>query len=121
MNKLLAAISLLFSISTSIVASEQIKGITIRNSDFEEIHEFDPTEIDAFKFEWDSLTKLVEAPNSEWTHKIDITGGSLKGRWLYNSEDGVMTSLNYFSKPCYRVTNIERFNTLLLGDSEESA
>ncbi len=54
-------------------------------------------------------------PNMNWTHKIDISVSKLKGRWLYNSADGLLSKLNKRLKPSYRIQSNEKFKELLFG------
>ncbi len=55
-------------------------------------------------------------PNKNWTHKIDISASKLMGRWLYNSEDGLLSKLNKRLKPSYRIQDNEKFIALLFGN-----
>ncbi len=59
---------------------------------------------------------VIDAPpNKNWTHRIDISVSKLKGRWLYNSADGLLSKLNKRLKPSYRIQSNEKFKELLFG------
>lgn len=91
--------------------------ITIRDSNFEILRVIDSPELLTKAQElWDSLIRISELPNANWTHKIDIRSGSrsLDGRWLYNRE-GYVAKLNYRLKPAYKVPDVNSFNEIFLS------
>ena len=64
--------------------------------------------------QWNSLIRIGEPPNFNWTHKIDIKYGSGSHRWLYNKE-GYVTMLNKRLKPIFKVSNVKLLNEIFLG------
>lgn len=91
--------------------------ITVRDENFEMLSVINnPGLLAKAQEQWDSLVRIKELPNTNWTHKIDIRSGSrsLNGRWLYNKA-GYIAKLNYQLKPMYKVSDVKVFNEIYLG------
>jgi len=77
-------------------------------------------EIDRFKeFLLNSII-VNEIPNEfdqfDYTHRIYIIGNDLKGKWVYNSNNGFFSKLiSYKVKPVlmFQITNITKFNQFI--------
>lgn len=90
-----------------------ITSIKVLNNDFKVIKIISSqSEILKFQTEWCSLKKIQSPANTNWTNKLDIEGGELSGRWLYNS-NGYISRLNYQLKPSYQVPNAISINKIL--------
>ncbi len=104
---------ILLSFSSYNIIAEEVNEIKILNSDFELINTItDKSDISTFKKEWEHLEKIETPPNYDWTHKIDISGGKLSGRWLYN-QAGYISKLNKQLKPSYKINNATNFKNAL--------
>jgi predicted double-glycine peptidase len=91
--------------------------ITIRDNNFEILRIIDdPGQLAKARKQWNTLVRIKEPPNTNWTHKIDIESSSrfLNDRWLYNKE-GYIARLNYQLKPMYKVSDVKLFNEIYLG------
>lgn len=66
---------------------------------------------------WKQLKPINKLPNSNWTYKLDIESNHMSGCWLYNKE-GYLAKLNYQLEPKYRVEDPNKFNMLILGNTE---
>jgi len=98
-----------------VVASEDITEIKILNTEFKVIKIIkNPNELKLAKNEWGKLVSINSLPNTNWSHKIDITSKSIGGRWLYNKQ-GYLAKLNKQLKPIYKVNNVKTFNKVYLG------
>ena len=93
----------------------KILEITVRNKDFEVIRVVQELEVlkEAEKA-WQKLKPIDSLPNTNWTHKLDVTSESIGGRWLYNKE-GYLAKLNKQLKPMYKVSDVSKFNEIYLG------
>ena len=113
--KIVTYIIFLFSFPYTMAVAEDISDIKIRNSDFKVIKTINsPTELAEANNEWKQLIQIESLPNTNWTHKIDITSNTIGGRWLYNKE-GYVAKLNKRLKPMFKVKNVESFNKVYLG------
>ena len=93
----------------------KILEIKVRNKDFEVIRVIQELEVleEAEKV-WQKLKPIDTLPNTNWTHKLDVTSESIGGRWLYNKE-GYLAKLNKQLKPMYKVSDVSKFNEIYLG------
>jgi hypothetical protein len=106
----------LILIASPVLAMEpEITEVQILNSQFETIRVIqDPVELQSAEKVWRELKPIDKLPNTNWTHKLDITSPTIGGRWLYN-RDGYLARLNKRLQPMYMVSNVERFNMIFLG------
>jgi len=113
MRNTVKIIILLFPLAA--IASGEMQQIKILNNEFSVIKVISSTkELELAKKEWGQLIPINKLPNTNWTHKIDITSKSIGGRWLYNKQ-GYLAKLNKQLKPMYKTNNVKSFNKVYLG------
>ena len=113
--KIVTYIIFLFLLPFTVAAAEGISEIKIRNNDFKVIKTINaPAELAEANNEWKQLIPIKSLPNTNWTHKIDISSRTIGGRWLYNKE-GYVAKLNKRLKPMFKVKNVESFSKVYLG------
>ena len=108
---ILILILILFPIAA---LSEGVKEIRILNNEFEVVKIISDPDLLAIAYsEWKLLVPVDSLPNTNWTHKIDITSKSIGGRWLYNKQ-GYIAKLNKRLQPIYQVKDVASFNQVYL-------
>ena len=72
-------------------------------------------QIEFLKSSFSNFKPIDRNLETEWTHTFKIKSEKFGGTWYYNSKAGHIAKLNYQLRPRYLVTNLNKFNEVLLG------
>lgn len=113
---ILSIFILFISLSFKVLAcDEAISKVTVLDKNFKVVKVITASsELVQIQKAWCDFKPINTPPNTNWTHKLDIVGGKLTGRWLYNSQ-GYISRLNYQLKPSYQLPNAGTINKLIVG------
>lgn len=119
MNRILAATAFTcYLVATpGIAASADIVGVKILDADFKVVAELArKPDVRKFQKHWSQKLKIkqtsAQLPDTMFSYKLDISGTSGGGRWLYNS-NGFVVKLDKMARPVYQIQEPALFNELI--------